>query len=130
MFGPLNANASEDGAVLSWEYFGPPRTVFVEYTVEHSEEEWKKEAVNSSTHSFTIKDLKPGASYRVRVVARDPAVDSIVHSTEEVLVSVPAVANRQRNKGGKYPVKEKEEAHQDPEVQPMKEDDGTFGEYR
>ncbi|KAG7248125.1 hypothetical protein CRUP_019361, partial [Coryphaenoides rupestris] len=34
-----------------------------------------------------------------------------------------------RNKGGKYPVKEKEEAHQDPEVQPMKEDDGTFGEY-
>ncbi|XP_037398253.1 neuronal cell adhesion molecule a isoform X17 [Pygocentrus nattereri] len=35
-----------------------------------------------------------------------------------------------RNKGGKYPVKEKEEAHQDPEIQPMKEDDGTFGEYR
>ncbi|XP_036432699.1 neuronal cell adhesion molecule a isoform X5 [Colossoma macropomum] len=34
-----------------------------------------------------------------------------------------------RNKGGKYPVKEKEEAHQDPEIQPMKEDDGTFGEY-
>ncbi|XP_034718792.1 neuronal cell adhesion molecule a isoform X17 [Etheostoma cragini] len=35
-----------------------------------------------------------------------------------------------RNKGGKYPVKEKEDAHQDPEIQPMKEDDGTFGEYR
>ncbi|XP_063302977.1 neuronal cell adhesion molecule isoform X15 [Pelobates fuscus] len=34
-----------------------------------------------------------------------------------------------RNKGGKYPVKEKEDAHADPEVQPMKEDDGTFGEY-
>ncbi|XP_078021505.1 neuronal cell adhesion molecule a isoform X9 [Epinephelus lanceolatus] len=34
-----------------------------------------------------------------------------------------------RNKGGKYPVKEKEDAHQDPEIQPMKEDDGTFGEY-
>uniref|UniRef100_A0A673BYI7 Neuronal cell adhesion molecule a n=1 Tax=Sphaeramia orbicularis TaxID=375764 RepID=A0A673BYI7_9TELE len=30
-----------------------------------------------------------------------------------------------RNKGGKYP----EDAHQDPEIQPMKEDDGTFGEY-
>lgn len=27
-------------------------------------------------------------------------------------------------------VKEKEDAHQDPEIQPMKEDDGTFGEYR
>ncbi|XP_077071181.1 neuronal cell adhesion molecule isoform X10 [Siphateles boraxobius] len=35
-----------------------------------------------------------------------------------------------RNKGGKYPVKEKEDAHGDPEVQPMKEDDVTFGEYR
>uniref|UniRef100_A0A7N6FBM4 Neural cell adhesion molecule L1 n=1 Tax=Anabas testudineus TaxID=64144 RepID=A0A7N6FBM4_ANATE len=33
-----------------------------------------------------------------------------------------------RNKGGKYPGN-KEEAHQDPEIQPMKEDDGTFGEY-
>ncbi|XP_041113925.1 neuronal cell adhesion molecule-like isoform X16 [Polyodon spathula] len=34
-----------------------------------------------------------------------------------------------RNKGGKYPVKEKEDAHPDPEIQPMKDDDGTFGEY-
>uniref|UniRef100_A0A8D3D0C0 Neuronal cell adhesion molecule a n=1 Tax=Scophthalmus maximus TaxID=52904 RepID=A0A8D3D0C0_SCOMX len=33
-----------------------------------------------------------------------------------------------RNKGGKYPGN-KEDAHQDPEIQPMKEDDGTFGEY-
>ncbi|KAM4619281.1 neuronal cell adhesion molecule-like isoform 7-T8 [Polymixia lowei] len=36
----------------------------------------------------------------------------------------------QRNKGGKYPVKEKEDAHTDPEFQPMKDDDCTFGEYR
>uniref|UniRef100_A0A3Q3JRR3 Neuronal cell adhesion molecule n=1 Tax=Monopterus albus TaxID=43700 RepID=A0A3Q3JRR3_MONAL len=35
----------------------------------------------------------------------------------------------QRNKGGKYPVKEKEDAHTDPEFQPMKDDDCTFGEY-
>uniref|UniRef100_A0A672M378 Neural cell adhesion molecule L1 n=1 Tax=Sinocyclocheilus grahami TaxID=75366 RepID=A0A672M378_SINGR len=34
-----------------------------------------------------------------------------------------------RNKGGKYPVKEKEDAHGDPEIQPMKDDDITFGEY-
>ncbi len=27
-------------------------------------------------------------------------------------------------------VKEKEDAHGDPEIQPMKEDDITFGEYR
>lgn len=30
----------------------------------------------------------------------------------------------------KFSVKEKEDAHADPEIQPMKEDDGTFGEYR
>lgn len=35
----------------------------------------------------------------------------------------------QRNKGGKYPVKEKEDAHTDPEFQPMKDDDCTFVEY-
>lgn len=27
-------------------------------------------------------------------------------------------------------MKEKEDAHADPEIQPMKEDDGAFGEYR
>uniref|UniRef100_A0A671YZG0 Neural cell adhesion molecule L1 n=1 Tax=Sparus aurata TaxID=8175 RepID=A0A671YZG0_SPAAU len=120
-------------------------------------DDWKKELVNGS-HWHMIKGLKPGSSYRVRVVARDPA-DPTVHSTDEVLVAVPAVPSRQvdiatqgwfiglmcaiallilvllivcfikRNKGGKYPVKEKEDAHQDPEIQPMKEDDGTFGEY-
>nr|XP_020470035.1 neuronal cell adhesion molecule-like isoform X4 [Monopterus albus] len=157
-FGTVNTSVSEDSAVISWEYFGHHKNVYVEYIVENSKEDWKKELVNSS-HSHMVKGLKPGASYRVRVVARDPA-DPTVHSTDEVLVSVPAVPSRQvdiatqgwfiglmcamallilvllivcfikRNKGGKYPVKEKEDAHQDPEIQPMKEDDGTFGEYR
>lgn len=35
-----------------------------------------------------IKGLKPGTSYKVRVVARDPN-DPSVHSTDEVLVAVP-----------------------------------------
>lgn len=35
-----------------------------------------------------IKGLKPGTSYKVRVVARDPN-DPTVHSTDEVLVAVP-----------------------------------------
>lgn len=38
-----------------------------------------------------IKGLKPGTSYRVRVVARDPT-DPTVHSTDEVLVAVPGEA--------------------------------------
>nr|XP_046234888.1 neuronal cell adhesion molecule a isoform X2 [Scatophagus argus] len=156
-FGTVNTSISENGAVISWDYFGHHRNVYVEYIVENSKEDWKKELVNGS-HWHMIKGLKPGTSYRVRVVARDPN-DPTVHSTDEVLVAVPAVPSRQvdiatqgwfiglmcaiallilvllivcfikRNKGGKYPVKEKEDAHQDPEIQPMKEDDGTFGEY-
>ncbi|XP_069565326.1 neuronal cell adhesion molecule-like isoform X8 [Brachyistius frenatus] len=156
-FGTVNTSVSEDGAVISWEYFGHHKNVYVEYIIENSKEDWTKESVNGS-HSHMIKGLKPGMSYRVRVVARD-AADPTVHSTNEVLVTVPAVPSRQvdiatqgwfiglmcaiallilvllivcfikRNKGGKYPVKEKEDAHQDPEIQPMKEDDGTFGEY-
>ncbi|XP_069012926.1 neuronal cell adhesion molecule a isoform X8 [Embiotoca jacksoni] len=156
-FGTVNTSVSEDGAVISWEYFGHHKNVYVEYNIENSKEDWTKESVNGS-HSHMIKGLKPGMSYRVRVVARD-AADPTVHSTNEVLVTVPAVPSRQvdiatqgwfiglmcaiallilvllivcfikRNKGGKYPVKEKEDAHQDPEIQPMKEDDGTFGEY-
>nr|XP_015813184.1 neuronal cell adhesion molecule a isoform X4 [Nothobranchius furzeri] len=158
VFGTVNASAIEGGAVISWEYFGHHKNVFVEYNVENSEEDWKRELVNG-THSHTIKGLKPGTTYRVCVLARDGA-DQTVHKTNEVSVTVPAVPNRQidiatqgwfiglmcaiallilvllivcfikRNKGGKYPVKEKEDAHQDPEIQPMKEDDGTFGEYR
>ncbi|XP_068442971.1 neuronal cell adhesion molecule a isoform X3 [Clinocottus analis] len=157
-FGKVNTSMLEDGAVISWDYFGHHKNVYVEYIVENSKEDWVKELVNGS-HWHMIKDLKPGTSYKVRVVARDPA-DPTVHSTDEVLVEVPAVPSRQvdiatqgwfiglmcaiallilvllivcfikRNKGGKYPVKEKEDAHQDPEIQPMKEDDGTFGEYR
>nr|XP_043876399.1 neuronal cell adhesion molecule a isoform X3 [Solea senegalensis] len=158
VFGTVNTSVSEEGAVISWEYSGHHKNIYVEYIVENSKEDWKKELVNGS-HSHMIKGLKPGTSYRVRVVARDPT-DATIHSTDEVLVTVPAVPSRQvdiatqgwfiglmcaiallilvllivcfikRNKGGKYPVKEKEEAHQDPEIQPMKEDDGTFGEYR
>ncbi|KAK1906745.1 Neuronal cell adhesion molecule [Dissostichus eleginoides] len=149
-FGNVNTSMSEDGAVISWDYFGHHKNVYVEYIVENSKDDWKKELVNGS-HWHMIKGLKPGTSYKVRVVARDPS-DPTVHSTDEVLVAVPDIATQgwfiglmcaiallilvllivcfiKRNKGGKYPVKEKEDAHQDPEIQPMKEDDGTFGEY-
>uniref|UniRef100_A0A8C7XYG7 Neural cell adhesion molecule L1 n=1 Tax=Oryzias sinensis TaxID=183150 RepID=A0A8C7XYG7_9TELE len=155
-FGAVNASLAEEGVVISWEYFGHHKNVAVQYTLENSKEDWTKEWVNG-THSHMIKSLKPGMSYKVRVVATDEA--ERMHSSKEVPVTVPAVPNRQvdiatqgwfiglmcaiallilvllivcfikRNKGGKYPVKEKEDAHQDPEIQPMKEDDGTFGEY-
>ncbi|XP_031420842.1 neuronal cell adhesion molecule isoform X4 [Clupea harengus] len=158
---PAFENASfalrEDGVLVSWEYLGPENKVYVEYIVENSNEEWKKEKVNNS-QSHTLKRLKEGLAYKVRVVAKDHS-DQMVHSSEELFVTVPAMTSRQvdiatqgwfiglmcaiallilvllivcfikRNKGGKYPVKEKEDAHADPEIQPMKDEDCTFGEY-
>ncbi|XP_031671463.1 neuronal cell adhesion molecule isoform X5 [Oncorhynchus kisutch] len=160
-----NVNSSvvgEEGAVISWEYFGPDKNVYVEYIVENSKEDWTKECVNGSSGSQThlIKGLKPGTSYRVRLVVKDHS-EATIHSTEELVITLPEAMKSdqvdlatqgwfiglmcaiallilvlliicfiKRNKGGKYPVKEKEDAHQDPEIQPMKDDDGTFGEYR
>ncbi|XP_012576337.1 PREDICTED: neuronal cell adhesion molecule isoform X5 [Condylura cristata] len=119
-------------------------------------EDWRKEIINGSRNFFGLKGLMPGTAYKVRVGAEG---DSGFVSSEDVFETGPAMASRQvdiatqgwfiglmcavallilillivcfirRNKGGKYPVKEKEDAHADPEIQPMKEDDGTFGEY-
>ena len=50
-------------------------------------EEWRKEPVNGS-QTYQIKGLKPGTSYKVRVVAKDQS-DETVHSTEELLITVP-----------------------------------------
>uniref|UniRef100_A0A672M7L5 Neuronal cell adhesion molecule n=1 Tax=Sinocyclocheilus grahami TaxID=75366 RepID=A0A672M7L5_SINGR len=121
------------------------------------DEDWNKEKVNGSQF-HVLKNLKKGLAYKVRVVARGHD-DQAVHHSEELLVNVPAMVSPQvdiatqgwfiglmsaiallililliicfikRNKGGKYPVKEKEDAHGDPEIQPMKDDDITFGEY-
>lgn len=35
-FGTVNTSVSEDGAVISWEYFGHHKNVYVEYIVENS----------------------------------------------------------------------------------------------
>ncbi|XP_062373436.1 neuronal cell adhesion molecule a [Sardina pilchardus] len=155
-FGRVNSSVEQNGAVISWEYSGPDN-IYVEYNVENSKDAWTKEFVNG-TQTYLIKGLKAGTSYRVRVVAKDHS-DQTLHSTDELVITVPAMPSQQvdiatqgwfiglmcavallilvllivcfikRNKGGKYPVKEKEDQHQDPEIQPMKEDDGTFGEY-
>ncbi|KAM4553706.1 neuronal cell adhesion molecule-like isoform 4-T6 [Fundulus diaphanus] len=157
-FANVSSSVEEDGALISWEYWGPEKNVYVEYIADNSEdeEEWQKELVNGS-QNVKLKGLKGGLSYRVRVVAQGHH-EQPLHS-EELFVTVPAVTSRQvdiatqgwfiglmcaiallilvlliicfiqRNKGGKYPVKEKEDAHTDPEFQPMKDDDCTFVEY-
>ncbi|XP_060543065.1 neuronal cell adhesion molecule isoform X2 [Pantherophis guttatus] len=151
------AAAAETYANISWEYEGPVHeNIYVEYGVAGSKEELKKENANGSRSFFLLKGLTPGTSYKVRVGAEGL---SGFRSSEAVFETGPAKASRQidiatqgwfiglmcavallilillivcfirRNKGGKYPVKEKEDAHGDPEIQPMKEDDGTLGEY-
>ncbi|MEQ2313349.1 hypothetical protein AMECASPLE_001089 [Ameca splendens] len=157
-FANVSSSVEEDGALITWEYWGPEKNVYVEYIADNSEgeEEWQKELVNGS-QNVKLKGLKVGLSYRVRVVAKGHH-EQPLHS-EELFVTVPAVTSRQvdiatqgwfiglmcaiallililliicfiqRNKGGKYPVKEKEDAHTDPEFQPMKDDDCTFVEY-
>ncbi|XP_047675604.1 neuronal cell adhesion molecule a isoform X6 [Tachysurus fulvidraco] len=157
VFGNVNSSVGEDGALISWDYWGPEKHVYVEYIVVNSDEDWQKEMVNGS-QSHVLKGLKEGLAYKVRVVAQSHT-DQTIHRSAELVVTVPAIASRQvdiatqgwfiglmcaiallilvlliacfirRNKGGKYPVKEKEDAHTDPEVQPMKDDDIIFGEY-
>uniref|UniRef100_A0A8C7UMM9 Neuronal cell adhesion molecule n=1 Tax=Oncorhynchus mykiss TaxID=8022 RepID=A0A8C7UMM9_ONCMY len=157
-FGNVSSSVGEDGTLISWEYWGVEKNVYVEYIVENDNKEWQKEYVNGS-RVYVLKGLKEGLSYRVRVVAKGHNGQAVLHQSEELLVMIPAMAARQvdiatqgwfiglmcaiallilvlliicfiqRNKGGKYPVKEKEDAHTDPEFQPMKEDDCTFGEY-
>uniref|UniRef100_A0A673L3Q6 Neural cell adhesion molecule L1 n=1 Tax=Sinocyclocheilus rhinocerous TaxID=307959 RepID=A0A673L3Q6_9TELE len=158
-FGNVSSSVSEDGALISWEYWGPEKHLYVEYIIDKSKNPayWHKEKVNGSQF-HVLKGLKKGLAYKVRVVAQGHD-DQAVHHSEELLVKVPAMVSPQvdiatqgwfiglmsaiallililliicfikRNKGGKYPVKEKEDAHGDPEIQPMKEDDITFGEY-
>uniref|UniRef100_A0A667WM97 Neuronal cell adhesion molecule n=1 Tax=Myripristis murdjan TaxID=586833 RepID=A0A667WM97_9TELE len=116
------------------------------------EEEWQKEFVNGS-QNYMLKGLKEGLSYRVRLVAKGhllifhlpllwPAVASrqvdiatqgwfigLMCAIALLILILLIICFIQRNKGGKYPVKEKEDAHTDPEFQPMKDDDCTFGEY-
>uniref|UniRef100_A0A8C7FXN6 Neuronal cell adhesion molecule n=1 Tax=Oncorhynchus kisutch TaxID=8019 RepID=A0A8C7FXN6_ONCKI len=161
-FGNVSSSVGEDGMLISWEYWGTEKhanifqSAFLPAAL--GEEDWQKEYVNGS-QAYVLKGLKEGLSYRVRVVAKGHDDQAVLHQSEELLVTVPAMPSRQadiatqgwfiglmcaiallilvlliicfikRNKGGKYPVKEKEDAHTDPEFQPMKEDDCTFGEY-
>ncbi|XP_037834137.1 neuronal cell adhesion molecule-like isoform X3 [Kryptolebias marmoratus] len=156
-FTNVTYSLEEDGALISWDYWGPEKNIYVEYTVDSKGvEDWQKEPANGS-QNVKLKGLKVGLSYKVRVVAEGHH-DQQLHY-KELFVTVPAVASRQvdiatqgwfiglmcaiallililliicfiqRNKGGKYPVKEKEDAHTDPEFQPMKDDDCTFVEY-
>lgn len=37
-FGNISSSLGEDGALISWEYLGPEKNVYVEYVVENSKQ--------------------------------------------------------------------------------------------
>ncbi|XP_075945509.1 neuronal cell adhesion molecule-like isoform X12 [Anarhichas minor] len=116
-------------------------------------------ALPANETSVTLLNLKYSTRYKFYLNAKTVRGAGLAISQEAVTIVDEAVASRQvdiatqgwfiglmcaiallililliicfiqRNKGGKYPVKEKEDAHTDPEFQPMKDDDCTFGEY-
>ncbi|XP_047245426.1 neuronal cell adhesion molecule-like isoform X17 [Girardinichthys multiradiatus] len=116
-------------------------------------------ALAANETSVTLQNLKYSPRYKFYLNARTSAGAGPAISQEVVIMLDEAVTSRQvdiatqgwfiglmcaiallililliicfiqRNKGGKYPVKEKEDAHTDPEFQPMKDDDCTFVEY-
>ncbi|XP_072408655.1 neuronal cell adhesion molecule a isoform X16 [Chiloscyllium punctatum] len=153
-----NITSAATHANISWEFGRTDMHFYVEYEIADSKEPLDKMQINASQNSFVLKGLLPATVYRVRVIAENQA-GQLRSKDERFETRLPAMASRQvdiatqgwfiglmcaiallilillivcfikRNKGGKYPVKEKEDAHADPEIQPMKEDDGAFGEY-
>ncbi|KFO19265.1 Neuronal cell adhesion molecule [Fukomys damarensis] len=102
----LTATAAENSANISWKYEGPEHVIFyVEYGVAGT---MASRQVDIATQGWFI---------------------GLMCAVALLILILLIVCFIRRNKGGKYPVKEKEDAHADPEIQPMKEDDGTFGEY-
>ncbi|XP_039362334.1 neuronal cell adhesion molecule isoform X15 [Mauremys reevesii] len=102
----VTASAAETYANISWEYEGPDHVNFyVEYGVAGT---MASRQVDIATQGWFI---------------------GLMCAVALLILILLIVCFIRRNKGGKYPVKEKEDAHADPEIQPMKEDDGTFGEY-
>ncbi|CAN0128655.1 unnamed protein product [Lampetra planeri] len=121
------------------------------------DDDWKNSStLDSSTNFFVLEDLQPGTTYNIRVIARndyghtvseEDLVETIgtAYPTRSVDLATQAwfiallcliallililliICFIKRNKGGKYSVKDKEDARADPDIKPTKED--TFGEY-
>ncbi|XP_058047802.1 neuronal cell adhesion molecule isoform X8 [Ahaetulla prasina] len=102
----IMAAAAETYANISWEYEGPVHeNIYVEYGVAGTK---ASRQVDIATQGWFI---------------------GLMCAVALLILILLIICFIRRNKGGKYPVKEKEDAHGDPEIQPMKEDDGTLGEY-
>ncbi|XP_032809965.1 neuronal cell adhesion molecule isoform X2 [Petromyzon marinus] len=118
-------------------------------SVEGWEKSLRTPSVNTSQSYIVVQGLEAGTAYKMRLAS---ALQASVSFSEAVVFEARAEPSQQvniptqgwfiglmcaivllvliiliicfvrRNRGGKYPVKEKEDAHPDPEAQPMKED--------
>ncbi|XP_046703042.1 neural cell adhesion molecule L1-like protein isoform X2 [Silurus meridionalis] len=130
--------------------------LYVAY-MKNREGNWKiSEAVNSSKTFLVIKELEPGTEYTVRIMAKSwhdssSIFEDVIRTRAKGLASIHSGISNQgwfiglmcavalltlivliacfvnRNKGGKYSVKEKEDLHPDLESQGINDD--TFCEY-
>ncbi|XP_044049557.1 neuronal cell adhesion molecule-like isoform X19 [Siniperca chuatsi] len=91
--------------------------------------EWSPPQVrNGHITGYTLK-YRPAVASRQVDIATQGWFIGLMCAIALLILILLIICFIQRNKGGKYPVKEKEDAHTDPEFQPMKDDDCTFGEY-
>uniref|UniRef100_F6XBU8 Neuronal cell adhesion molecule n=1 Tax=Equus caballus TaxID=9796 RepID=F6XBU8_HORSE len=100
-------NPTLDSLTLEWDPPSHPNGILTEYTLRY----------------------QPTMASRQVDIATQGWFIGLMCAVALLILILLIVCFIRRNKGGKYPVKEKEDAHADPEIQPMKEDDGTFGEY-
>ncbi|KAM8929166.1 neuronal cell adhesion molecule isoform 18-T18 [Lycaon pictus] len=100
-------NPTLDSLTLEWDPPSRPNGILTEYTLKY----------------------QPTMASRQVDIATQGWFIGLMCAVALLILILLIVCFIRRNKGGKYPVKEKEDAHADPEIQPMKEDDGTFGEY-
>uniref|UniRef100_A0A8C8VQZ6 Neuronal cell adhesion molecule n=1 Tax=Pelusios castaneus TaxID=367368 RepID=A0A8C8VQZ6_9SAUR len=79
---------------------------------------------------FIKNDLEHPSFYRQVDIATQGWFIGLMCAVALLILILLIVCFIRRNKGGKYPGRiDISDAHADPEIQPMKEDDGTFGEY-
>uniref|UniRef100_S4RDQ0 Neuronal cell adhesion molecule n=1 Tax=Petromyzon marinus TaxID=7757 RepID=S4RDQ0_PETMA len=144
-------------ANISWLPSDGREQYVVQYQNKGDDDDWKNSStLDSSTNFFVLEDLQPGTTYNIRVIARndyghtvseEDFVETIgtAYPTRSVDLATQAwfiallcliallililliICFIKRNKGGKYSVKDKEDARADPDIKPTKEE--TFGEY-
>uniref|UniRef100_A0A3Q2YWM3 Neural cell adhesion molecule L1 n=1 Tax=Hippocampus comes TaxID=109280 RepID=A0A3Q2YWM3_HIPCM len=136
---PVNISVSPGENFVNISWLAKKRHRNVRFQIQYFKENGRKtERVDSSQSFYQLQGLRPGAHYHLhfihRVTEMQPGIATqgwfigLVSAIVLLLLILLILCFVQRNKGGKYSVKDKEEGPMDSEARPMK--DETFGEYR